>query len=823
MHKHPDETEKEECLNYRLGFCSFGPMCEYRHVRIPAEKLPKISELWKPDNPIALRVRRELAKPGSTWRSKLCENMNKYQWCPYFDQCRYAHSKYDINNYYVREHRTTPTTITASMEQQSPDSSGMIQASKLLQRATVSAIPGGPGYGTPESPSLPMINLYIEQEAASLASQGLPPADGPVAYYFVRAASGGELLHSVQSQRWLISSSLCQPIVNSLREGLTVYMFLSVVGSKHVQGCAKVTGEPYPWEGSKSSGLTIQGAEFPLLVSLPGGILSLPLQWIRTCALPFSRLAYLRVPGFPRSPPVPCLNGVLGTSVVSLRPDIGRAVFAMTLAAPKVNPTKAANAATVIRLLDGRDAPSILSSEDLGKEVQEAVAAQVAFSTQGAGDPQDSMMGKPHPEFVTAPKNSLIPFSSVAHSVPAFAPPVLGLPRLSDAYYLLFGFPGRTPGPANPIIAALLSGTMPHTPATLAYLITDALLSDGRSAFLAAYNTISGPLQLRKGVIAAPDESGKNIAGADKTTRDLSTVRAGTPIVAFNLHNDTLHGIYLSRGPPVYNLIPNLLPKMGSSNRTFLQHIPILTVAEPPTITRAQMATYLCTPKTPTYIGFMPPDDSKNVVAAMLQLLPLPELYKTAALVLQMTATNAFPFLTDDRGTPCPLGPRGVPISVPTAEAVLALGIADDTLRPDIYESLPQNVKQEIDEKYPAFPQAPVSLPIPPVPPISQTMPVPVQTPPVDNQGRDRGREVGRSRERDQGRDRDRGRDRERDWDRDRDRDWDRDRDRDWDRDRERDRDRFRDRERDRRGGDRDRKRFDVDRDRDRDNYRRRR
>jgi hypothetical protein len=53
FYRHIAEEDKEECFNYRLGFCFEGRLCKQRHI--PKTDLPEVSELWLPGNPMLAR------------------------------------------------------------------------------------------------------------------------------------------------------------------------------------------------------------------------------------------------------------------------------------------------------------------------------------------------------------------------------------------------------------------------------------------------------------------------------------------------------------------------------------------------------------------------------------------------------------------------------------------------------------------------------------------------------------------------------------------------------------------------------------------------
>ena len=85
-------SDRPECANYQLGFCSFGRRCPHRHVQRTAEELPQISHYWTPHYE-AIRRNALMKKTSTTFRKKECSYYEVNKWCPYFDMCNFSHTK----------------------------------------------------------------------------------------------------------------------------------------------------------------------------------------------------------------------------------------------------------------------------------------------------------------------------------------------------------------------------------------------------------------------------------------------------------------------------------------------------------------------------------------------------------------------------------------------------------------------------------------------------------------------------------------------------------------------------------------------------------
>ena len=171
--RHLDEEEKEECLNYRLGFCSFGPICEFRHTQIVPDS--EISELWKPENSITERHRREIEKSGNTWRTSLCkffaENPgSSSNWCPYFEQCKYAHNEVDLRRPGPQNFIANQGAVARNVAARGGPPQLQQQQQQQQQQVYPPCDPNAPDVGT--------LNRAYEANLLALRAQGMPDLSG---------------------------------------------------------------------------------------------------------------------------------------------------------------------------------------------------------------------------------------------------------------------------------------------------------------------------------------------------------------------------------------------------------------------------------------------------------------------------------------------------------------------------------------------------------------------------------------------------------------------------------------------------------------------
>ncbi len=694
--KHKRDEEKEECINYRLGFCSFGPLCEFRHVRRPAEELLAISELWKPNSFVEQRARAESAKAGGAYRINLCKYFLDLGWCPLFEQCKFAHSPGEAKRYLqlavdVTKGAFQPHGLHASqMQQQAIPGAGGFTGRKrprpedmggpggqggpggFAPRAPGAVGRGGPlpmqqrggpggtgapvaaGFGTaPDAPDTATLMRQFETEEGTLRSQGMP--DLSVAgtagsrtnalTLVVRSLTSDNLKQSLKRSEWVTSPAGAATVEDALREagGAGVFLVFSVVGSKHYQGVARVRAAPRAWEGTAATGLTVVraaggGAEGEGGKALsPQDVRVIPIEWLRTCILPFTRTRNVRNPDTNFLP-----VAVNDRDWLRLPSDVGKALLMLVFQAPyvRVPLDDPALAKQPFELMDSND-PALrekLLREDRGADIAAACKAIVPHSESG---------GRNTPN----------------------AAPGASLPSL----WLCERTITASSKPASQLIHLLLNG-MPLPPGTQgqAYIAAETALEGQRGAFMLALPGAHVPTCIARGVFPMFDSIGHN------------DIVYGTPILIFDSsvpsdphRGPPLLGLFMARGPPVRDLVPalHLLSEGGIPHG--LYHIPVFAVAEAspmpvqayaPNIMMARGMPRPAPGQTggPQVLrqGPVPPALAKDLMARMISSCHIRNQSNVAGLLMQLRATKAAPFACDEHGKPAPI--QGVPVVPPS-------------------------------------------------------------------------------------------------------------------------------------------------------------
>jgi hypothetical protein len=717
--RHPGNAEeREECLNFRLGFCSFGPLCEFKHVRRAPEDLPPISELFVPENPFLLKDKRESERPGAQWRTQICKVFMDHGWCPWFEQCRFAHSEAEVRRYVMAAQAAFQAQAQANaasaaaggnrpgmalppgsapgmpMQQQQQQQMMMARPGMVPPRPAMAGAPGfPPGGGTlgggggpvpipagdPNFPDAALLGRIAELESASLRSAGMPEMSaGSSRFFLVKSADLNNLLVSLRRGEWLTTAGVGERVGAALREAAQaaaaaavaggalgggtpqVLLFFTILNSRYFQGVARVRAPPRPWEGQAAAGYAAvpTGGASSSSSSLPSELSVIPVEWLRTCSLSFSRTKNLRNPlSTPAHLPA-CMHG----DWAEFPHGVGRGLAVLSFKAEpeRVNTEDVAMTFQVVDP-ESEEARAMLAAEDFGPDIsaKPPPPPQGSDGAQGQGGGPGGAAGGPQvpvfPDFVRE--------AAVADAV---TPPGDGLPRLLPASPLIVGTPKAGPGPANPFIRALLEGSLPPGSPPPSSIAADALLSPDKRLFIVLMNNMSGPLTILRGLVAASDEVDAK-GPENMSARDLASIVPGTPIVAMNLHARCAAGVFLARGPAVKDLIPNLIPKMGF--KTFDVHIPVVCVADAKPMPESVFGPILR--GFPSHIGPVGRAESHAILSRMIGTLPLPQQFLTAALLHQMVVTGAYPFLTDKAGVPTPLGPGGRPLGVDDARDIL--------------------------------------------------------------------------------------------------------------------------------------------------------
>ena len=427
FYTHTAEEDKEECFNYRLGFCFEGRLCKQRHIQ--KTDLPEVSEMWLPGNAMLLHSNAQAARPGSTWRTSMCNNVVSpagLGWCPYFEHCRYAHSKADLRAYV---HSTGPYMASrpAPFAPFSPGGAALSAGGAPALQQQLARAPPRPAQ--PLSSTLPVapvaraLTEAFGAEAAGLAARERLPAaaaSSPATRYFVvKSATWENLLLSLRTGEWLVSARAGEALGAALAEAAAgtppqhasatpaapgeprdagaVLLFFSILSSSHIQGCAIVTGPPVPWQGGGGGGAgsgvrlgELQGASGSAPSASPSQPHAIPIQWLRTVNLPLLRTVNLRNNLLPSAPPLPVCNRAALADAVELPMPLGRSLLLLIFVAPSENPDeeKKSGACTFTVLDAGSGAgQEALGAETFYREVWEALNDNVvAFKlSQGGG------------------------------------------------------------------------------------------------------------------------------------------------------------------------------------------------------------------------------------------------------------------------------------------------------------------------------------------------------------------------------------------------------------------------------------------------------
>ena len=651
--KHIRDEEKEECPNYRLGFCAFGVSCRFRHVRRAATDLPPVAECWTTEYLASAYNKRKFEENVSNWRVKECPDFARQGWCPYFDVCNFAHGADELRSWRPGgrermmggggfqnsagpgagfDHRSGGAGGSFNRDAAGSGRGGFqgralpYQQQQQQQQYQQQQRPGAggqlqlqqgesPHFDANGAPTLAgLLAAYATGAAAELELPDAPEVDpnsAPTsAYFIVRCADPEGLALSLRVGEWAAPTRAGEAVSAALWGGAaSVFLIFSIVGSQHFQGVARVRGAPRtaaPTEAALAEAPAAGGASAVMLI---------PVEWLRTCALPFAMTAGLRNPAAPGSPPV-ARSG--GNDWVSVPAPVGRALLLLLYRAPAITvDTGAVPSDARFAVFDGfsPSGAAALASEDVGPEVAAAAAA--------APPPLESHVG--HGGNNGARGN----FGGRGGGAGGgFAPPPPPPPR--EILQLFDADVAASMGaPATPFIASLLAGEQPPGTPPPPVLAADALVR-GQPGYLFVCNNVTFPTCLAKGVFAASEEP-RSVASV------AAGVRAGTPMLLLNVHSFMLHGLFIARGPAVRDLVPHLVPKMGVERKAFPLHVQVLAAATPQPLHTASYERILSPRPQP---GPIPPAAMHAIATAMFATMPAADALRVAGLLHQMAAVG---------------------------------------------------------------------------------------------------------------------------------------------------------------------------------------
>lgn len=106
--KHHGESEQNECLYYRQGFCMRGPDCKLKHVKRRAEERPEVASFEQcvggvvtSGGTVSASVTNKLRKSNAqsdNYKTTFCAHWLMEGNCHFNDDCHYAHGEEQIND-----------------------------------------------------------------------------------------------------------------------------------------------------------------------------------------------------------------------------------------------------------------------------------------------------------------------------------------------------------------------------------------------------------------------------------------------------------------------------------------------------------------------------------------------------------------------------------------------------------------------------------------------------------------------------------------------------------------------------------------------------
>lgn len=290
--KHTPDVEKEECVNYRLGFCSFGPMCKFRHVKLASDALPPMSELFLKSYLGDERNRQREESNSSAWRVKECPEYSKDGWCPWFDQCNFAHGEPELRHWRPKAGDKRPRPGAVRYDEHFSGAPPFLPGP-----ASGAPFPGPQALGA----TVDLASLLQRYDGGAAAALGVPGRDGPASYFVLKTRSSDTLLLAVKRGEWVTPARDALPALTAAAAtGRPVFLVFSIVGTCGFQGVAEVSGLAAPvGEAQHLEPSAAAGAS---------DLVAVPLRWHRTCSLPFAATSALFVPASSRDdggPPLP--------------------------------------------------------------------------------------------------------------------------------------------------------------------------------------------------------------------------------------------------------------------------------------------------------------------------------------------------------------------------------------------------------------------------------------------------------------------------------------------------------------------------------------
>lgn len=255
--RHVPDEERVECAFYRQGFCSHGPNCRYRHIKLAREECPETAD-FSLQSKVADEEnvkRRKMQPVNEFFKIAICKHWEKMGSCPFNDECHFAHGEKELR----------PFPKDRDRNQGSGNGPG--------GRAPE---PTGANAGMPTQPGPPTVVL---------------PDEGKFCKYFlVHSVSYNNVAHGVHFNQWSMPKEQQQALKLASETCDEVFLYLTVMPSKHFQAVARLTPGALT-STSQEDGEDLSTAIVPYQSDGKGpwsGAFSV--EWLRICECPWERL-----------------------------------------------------------------------------------------------------------------------------------------------------------------------------------------------------------------------------------------------------------------------------------------------------------------------------------------------------------------------------------------------------------------------------------------------------------------------------------------------------------------------------------------------------
>ncbi|GLD92054.1 hypothetical protein PINS_up000587 [Pythium insidiosum] len=295
--RHVPDEERVECAFYRQGFCSHGPNCRYRHVKLAREECPETAD-FSLQSKVAEEenIKRRKAQPvNEFYKIAICKHWEKLGTCPFGEDCHFAHGE--------KELRPFPR---GERDGRHPGASGH-------GGGGAGGGAGGGGGGAPHNNG-PSMHAGGPPPMAMPATPAGPPAvvlpdENKFCKYFVlHSFRYLNLAHGVHHNVWSVPRELQQTLKLASETCDDVFLFITVSPSKHVQAVARLVPGALLHAGADSGeDLSAGVIPFEQSESQRSWRGAFGVEWLRICECPWDRLAQLD--GKPGIDVAECSNG----------------------------------------------------------------------------------------------------------------------------------------------------------------------------------------------------------------------------------------------------------------------------------------------------------------------------------------------------------------------------------------------------------------------------------------------------------------------------------------------------------------------------------